>query len=124
MLEKTARPAGRLGALLLTVKDLDRSATFYMDTLGLALTRRQGAFAYFDAGDFLLVLQQFPAMNAPQKTYFVVFRVEDIDAAHGALAAKGIEFHMPIVPFFDDQFGANFSDPDGHTLTIMGPRRP
>ncbi len=115
-------PVGSLSALMLTVRDLDAAVAFYTGTLGCALESRNDAFAYLDAGDFLLVLNARPDAPKPQMTYFVVFRVDDIDAAHAALQAKGVTFMMPVVPFFADQFGTNFTDPDGHPLTLMGPK--
>ena len=113
---------GKLGAAMLIVLDLQRSVQFYTDTLGCTLHSQNENFAYLDAGDFLLTLNGNPNAPAPAVTHFFIFRVDDIDRAFDALKSKGIEFMMPVISFFDDQFGASFTDPDGHPLTIMGPR--
>lgn len=113
---------GRLGALLLVVKDIDESIAFYTETVGCTLSERSEAFAYLDAGEFLLCLQHHPEMPEVTQTSFIVFRVEDIDAAHERLLAKDVEFVMPVSPFFGENHGTSFADPSGHMLTIMGPK--
>ncbi len=51
----------RLGAVHLTVTDLDRSVAFYEDALGLALHRREGGVAAMGVGEEdLLVLYEEP----------------------------------------------------------------
>jgi catechol 2,3-dioxygenase len=51
----------RLGAVHLTVTDLDRSVAFYQDSLGLRLHRRESAVAALGAGaDDLVVLHEEP----------------------------------------------------------------
>ena len=51
----------RLGAVHLTVSDLDRSVAFYQDSLGLRLHRREDAVAALGAGeDDLVVLHEEP----------------------------------------------------------------
>lgn len=116
------QPIGKLAAAMLIVRDLSRSIRFYTETLGCTLQSQNETFAYLDAGDFLLTLNGNHNAPAPVVSHFFIFRVDNIDKAFDTLKAKGIEFMMPVVAFFDDQFGASFTDPDGHPLTIMGPR--
>ena len=52
----------------------------------------------------------------------MVFSVEDIDAAHQALRSRGVEFRREPRVVTGDQHAADFRDPDGHVLSIFGPR--
>jgi len=113
---------GDLNGLLLVVSDLERSLAWYTDVLGCRLLEKGHRFAYLNAGDFLLVLQESDDATKAASDHFIIIQVPDIDVAQDRLEERGVKFHMPAVPFFKDQFGTNFSDPDGHTLTIMGPK--
>jgi len=102
------------------VTDMDRSARFYGDVLGLAPVRRDGdEWAEFDAGSARLALHL--ARGAGQGAgggATAVFRVADLDAAKVALAARGVEFgHEGEVKGFA-RF-ASFADPDGNTLQVI-----
>jgi len=56
----------RLGAVHLTVSDLDRSVAFYQDALGLRQHRREGAVAALGAGgEELVVLHEEPGARPP-----------------------------------------------------------
>ncbi len=56
----------RLGAVHLTVAELDRSAAFYQDSLGLRLHRREDSVAAFGAGgEDLVVLHEQPGARRP-----------------------------------------------------------
>jgi len=68
-LTSTSKPtlpaALRLGAVHVTVTDLDRSIGFYQDVIGLKLHRREDAVAALGAGgEDLLVLHEEPAARA------------------------------------------------------------
>ena len=52
----------------------------------------------------------------------VVFGVDDVTAAHAALTARGVAFLGPPRNVSGDQWAANFRDPDGHLLSVFGPR--
>ena len=59
----------RLGAVHLTVRDLDRSIPFYEDSIGLRLLRRDGPEAALGAADDdLLVLVEEPGRAPPGAT--------------------------------------------------------
>ena len=53
----------------------------------------------------------------------LVFHVADIDAGHRALSARGVAFRIAPRPVTADRLAADFRDPDGHVLSILGPRR-
>ncbi|MBI4083816.1 MAG: VOC family protein [Candidatus Lambdaproteobacteria bacterium] len=115
----------KLGTVMLGVSDLGRSVAFYRDALGLPLQSSTGGFAFFDGGGVTLCLHATQGLAAPadERSVELVFHVEDIHAAHGALSARGVPFRSAPRPVTGDQHAADFRDPDGHVLSIFGPRR-
>ncbi len=113
-------------------RDLNETRTFYEESLGARL------LAYFKGPPGLLFFDFFGTRilferAAPSATIY--FWVDDINAAHEELKAKGIEFtHEPRAIFRDDQgiFGesgheewmAFFKDPSGNTLALATQRPP
>jgi catechol 2,3-dioxygenase len=57
----TLPPTLRLGAVHLTVTDLDRSIAFYQDALGLRVHRREDSVAALGAGEHVVVLHENPS---------------------------------------------------------------
>ncbi len=53
----------------------------------------------------------------------VVFSVDDVRAAHQELAERGISFTREPRVVSGPMWAANFSDPDGHGLSVFGPER-
>jgi len=51
-----------------------------------------------------------------------VFEVEDVDAAYLSLSARGVVFRVRPRVVTGDRYAADFRDPDGHVLSIFGPR--
>ena len=105
--------------------DLDRSRTFYEDTLGatfLALYQPPGLL-FFDFSGVRLLLENGAGRSV------VYFQVPDIQSAYDELSARGVAFESaPHMIFKDDAgtFGeagkeewmAFFKDPDGNTLAL------
>jgi methylmalonyl-CoA/ethylmalonyl-CoA epimerase len=114
-----------VGQIALTVADADRSQAFYGDVLGLSLLYRFGTLVFFDAGNLRLMLGQGPEI-APGNSC-VYFRVADIEAAHAALAARGVGFQEgpQLIARMPDHelWMAFFQDPDGHQLALMTEKR-
>lgn len=52
----------------------------------------------------------------------LVFHVADIDAACAALNSRGVKFRIEPRIVTGNQLAADFRDPDGHVLSIFGPR--
>jgi catechol 2,3-dioxygenase-like lactoylglutathione lyase family enzyme len=117
-------PLSRIGVLILGVTDLERSVGYYRDTLGLPVRGTGGEFAFLDAGGITLALRESRALSPPGEEggVEVVFSVEDVGAAHAALRSRGVEFRCDPRVVTGDQFAADFRDPDGHVLSIFGPR--
>jgi DNA-binding CsgD family transcriptional regulator/catechol 2,3-dioxygenase-like lactoylglutathione lyase family enzyme len=80
---------GRIGQLARTVRDIGAAEAFYRDTLGLRHLYTFGTLAFFDCDGVRLFLSQGDATASESIVYF---RVEDIHAAHAALAARGVAF--------------------------------
>jgi len=114
----------RIGVVMLGVRDLDRSVTFYRDLLYLPLKIQFPGFAFFDAGNVSLVLSEplakaeTPVAGATE----IVFAVPDVHEAYEALRANGIEFRTGPRNANGTDWAASFDDPDGHTLSIFGPK--
>lgn len=110
--------------LLLGVSDVNRSVAFYRDAVGLPVQFGSGEIAFLDAGGVTLVLQErkdLPPPDGGLRTE-IVFPVDDIDAAHRALRDRGVAFRVEPRVVTGDRLAADFRDPDGHVLSIFGPR--
>jgi catechol 2,3-dioxygenase-like lactoylglutathione lyase family enzyme len=99
------------------VTDMERAVAFYRDVLGLDLVRREGSnWAVFDAGGLQFALHG--AIEVTPGGATAVFSVEDLEAAMGTLAARGVRFvHEGEVAGYA-RF-ASFPDPDGNTVQLI-----
>lgn len=115
----------KVGVIMLGATDLARSVAFYRDILGLPLQHQFEGFAFFDGGGVTLALSQpvARALGGKPGASQVVFSVEDVRAAHAALRAKGVVFSGEPFNATGTMWSANFTDPDGHQLSVFGPER-
>jgi catechol 2,3-dioxygenase-like lactoylglutathione lyase family enzyme len=102
------------------VTDMERSTTFYRDTLGLPQTS-EGGFPEFKLGDngflYLLSLEAVGgAFRGPHDAGFAL-RVPDVHEARQELEAKGVEFRGDVLDTGVCQM-AFFGDPDGNQLVL------
>ena len=116
-----------IAVVMLGVKDLPRSVAFYRDTLGLkAQGEVPGEFAFFNAGATTLALSSPLAdpKSSPSTVgaLEVVFGVEDVTAGYEALRARGVTFVVEPRNVTGANWSAVFTDPDGHRLSIFGPK--
>jgi predicted enzyme related to lactoylglutathione lyase len=117
-------PLSKASMIMLGVTDLNRSVVFYRDALGLTPQGQMEQFAFFDLGGVQLGLNAplgksvQPAAGATE----VVFPVESVTAAFGQLKQRGCPFIVEPRAVNADSWAATLTDPDGHRLTIMGPR--
>ncbi len=133
-MKATSLVLGPLQQVALSVRDLDRSVAFFRDGVGLeqiAVIDPPG-IAFFRLGETRLLLERSASVSPGAATLY--FRVADIDAAHAALRARGIEFEQPPHLIHRDDSGtfgaageeewmAFFKDPDGHDLAIAARMR-
>lgn len=111
----------KLANVILLVSDLERSAEFYRDILGLEERGRvPGEFVFFEAGGTALALRKSDSPRAPGDSEFS-FEVADVRATYDSLKSKVPFFIAPRAVTGDearDLYAANFRDPDGHHLSI------
>jgi catechol 2,3-dioxygenase-like lactoylglutathione lyase family enzyme len=119
---------GALGQIGLTVSDVDRSAGFYRDTLGLPFLFAYPGLAFFMLGDVRLMLTLPESGEPRQMASPLYFRVHDIAQVHAALSERGVEFvDAPHVIHRDDRMElwmTFFRDPDGNVLALMEEKAP
>ncbi|HWX56295.1 MAG TPA: VOC family protein [Verrucomicrobiae bacterium] len=113
----------RVGTVMLGVSDLDKSLTFYCNTLGLTVKMRLQELALLDAGTITLGITQALSRATLQKAGAteIVFQVENVRAAHASLVAQGVTFLREPAQVTPTDWAAHFRDPDGHLLSVFGP---
>lgn len=113
---------GKIGFILLGVKDLDRSTAFYRDRLGMTVQFQSGEFAFFAAGGITLALTVAlaGAYGEGAGANEIVFSVDDVRGSYEALRKQGVQFTHEPHNVTGTQWAANFDDPDGHHLSIFG----
>ena len=122
-MSETTFKLSQVSNVMLGVRDLARSMAFYRDTLGLALQNQFPGFGFLSGGGVTLVLSEPLAKNSPQLSggAEIVFSVEDVRAAHQALAKRGVQFTHEPRNVTGTLWAANFDDPDRYHLSIFGP---
>ena len=125
-------PAGarlkQVAVVILGVTDLPKSVAFYRDVLGLEPQGEiPGDFAFFKAGGVTLALSKAHAdpKNSPHivGASEVVFGVDDVAASYEVLRARGVGFARGPRQVAGPNWAANFTDPDGHRLSLFGPEK-
>ena len=124
MSTKTDVKLSRVGYLMIPVRDMARSLAFYRDALGLAVRFAGDEFAFLDGGGVAVALRRAANLGpaCADHSIEVVFEVDGIDAAYESLRARGVEFRNAPRQATGDRYAADFRDPDGHVLSIFGPK--
>lgn len=119
----TPAPITGIGNIILKVRDMERSLTFYRDAVGLSVRVPGPEFAFLAAGSVTLCLRQDARLGeaVDEGRVEIVFDVEDIHAAHEALKARGVAFRVEPRVVTGSLWATDFRDPDGHALSIFGP---
>lgn len=113
-----------LGQIALTVRDVEQSAAFYRDALGLRfLFAPAPSLAFLMIGGVRLMLSAAEGEFTPGGSTVLYLRVADILLAHVAMQQRGVTFvdepHL-VAPMPDhDLWMCFFRDPDRHTLALM-----
>jgi predicted enzyme related to lactoylglutathione lyase len=118
-------PPLRVSMVAVGVTDMARSIEFYGGTLGLTLAGNPGEVTLFRAGDVTLVLNRPLGRTAGAAlvgAVEIVFPVESVAAAHTNLAERGCRFVREPREVTPGTWAATFTDPDGHRLTLLGPK--
>ncbi len=118
---------GKVGYVILSVRDVPRSTRFYRDLLGLPVRSEAPGWVEFDMGQMVLVIHPYPGMmpfNNSNAMPEVVFECRDVTGTYASLRAKGLHFSHPPVKVSQtsqgDGVSAEFRDPDGNRLSIYG----
>ena len=114
-----------ISMIMLGVRNMERSVSFYRDKLGIALKQQFPGFAMFDTGAVTLVLSEDRAegeANVAGATE-VIFSVDDVTSGAEALKTQGVVFSHEPHQVNGPMWAANFPDPDGHLLTLFGPEQ-
>jgi catechol 2,3-dioxygenase-like lactoylglutathione lyase family enzyme len=113
-----------IGVIMLGVTNMDRSTAFYRDRLGLELMVVEPNLAFAKAGHVTLGLSKGLAAIADPVAGAVeiVFSVPSVETAYQALMQKGVTFAREPRQVTATDWATNFTDPDGHHLSIFGPK--
>jgi catechol 2,3-dioxygenase-like lactoylglutathione lyase family enzyme len=103
------------------VTDLERSARFYEETLGLERVPGPGGWPEFQLGENLSLYLVDPAnigeaFSGPH-TAHIALRVPDVEGVRRELEEKGIEFQGDVLDTGVCHM-AFFRDPDGNALML------
>jgi methylmalonyl-CoA/ethylmalonyl-CoA epimerase len=114
----------RVGQIAIVVRDLDRAVRFYRDVLGLPfLFQAPPGLAFFDCGGVRLMLTRPEGPEEGRGTSILYYVVDDIQAAHAALAARGVVFESSpgLIARLPDHelWMAGFRDSEGNVLELM-----
>ena len=110
--------------IALGVSDVSKSAAFYRDKAGFQLQNQFESLAFFAAGPITLMLngelrrKEGPLAGATE----VVVAVDSVTASHRDLTQRGCNFINQPREVTPGSWAVTFSDPDGHWLTLFGPK--
>lgn len=114
----------KLVQVAFTCRDLDRSRSFYRDTLGLSLMFEAGNMLFFQLEGLRLMVGKEENPGSPIGGAVIYFDAPDIDLLGAALEAKGVIFARPAetvqrTATHELKLRA-FHDPDGNAIALMG----
>ena len=113
---------GKLGTLMVVVKDMDRSIAFYRDVLGLKVKTQTPEWTALDAGNIEIGLhaESKHLHVRPTESAGFAFFVPDIQQAVDHLKANRVRILMPPK---EQSFGwlCVFTDPDGYHIQLCQP---
>jgi methylmalonyl-CoA/ethylmalonyl-CoA epimerase len=117
----------QLGQIATIVQDVDRATSFYRDVLRLELLFRAGEMSFFDVGGVRLMLSKPEAPEFDHPGSVLYFKVDDIEARHQELSARGVEFigapHLIARMPDHELWMAFFRDSERNVLALMSEKR-
>jgi catechol 2,3-dioxygenase-like lactoylglutathione lyase family enzyme len=113
----------KISLIMLGVSDMAASVAFYRDSLGMEVQQQSPEFTFLNGGGVTLALSK-PLWNASRRApgaSEVVFGVESVRSAYRELSYRGVPFPREPGNVTGAMWAANFTDPDGHNLSVFGP---
>jgi len=114
----------KISLIALGVSDLSKSVAFYRDMAGFDLQNQFESFAFLSAGPIMVMLNSGlrrpngPLVGAME----IVVAAESVTAAHLQLIERGCSFVNEPREVTPGSWASTFTDPDGHWLTLFGPK--
>jgi predicted enzyme related to lactoylglutathione lyase len=114
----------RIHQIAVTVRDVERAATFYRDILGMTfLFKAPPGLAFFDCGGIRLLLSLPEGANVPPGNSIIYYGVDDIQQAHATLSRRGVRFvaSPQLLARLPDRdvWLAEFRDSEDNVLALM-----
>jgi len=119
----------KVAQLLIPVEDFESGVAFYRDVLGIPfLFAAPPQMAFFDCAGVRLLVGVLPQGQIAQRGSAIYFQVSDIAAVYASLKNKGVDFraapHVVHRTPSSELWLAEFIDPDGNQLALMGETSP
>ena len=114
----------KITLIALGVSDLSKSIAFYRDKAGFELQNQFESLAFFSAGTISLMLNaglRRPDAPLPGAVELVV-AADSVSATHRQLIERGCTFINEPREVTPGSWATTFTDPDGHWLTLFGPK--
>jgi predicted enzyme related to lactoylglutathione lyase len=116
-----------IGQIAMVAKDVNRATAFYRDRLGMKFLFEFPGLSFFDCAGVRLMISKAEKPEFDHPGSVLYFKVNDIDAAHQDLGAKGVEFiekpHLIAKLPDHELWMAFFKDSEGNTLALMHEKR-
>lgn len=114
----------KISMIMLGVEDVARSVVFYRDVVALDLQSQSSEFAFFKTGAVTLALSRPLGLHLQPRAgaVEVIFAVASVSEAHRLLKERDCRFLNDPREVTPDSWAATFTDPDGHHLTLFGPK--
>lgn len=112
-----------LAFVMLGSTDIDRSATFYADRVGLELAQQFEGFAFMKAGTATIVLTSDLGGRISAGATFaseLVFGVSSVRATFEELRDAGVKLVNEPRQVNRDAWAITCADPDGHLISFYG----
>ncbi len=111
---------GKLGLVMIVVRDMERSVAFYRDVLGLKLLIHQDNWSQLDAGNIIIGLhpEGEEVKVSPTTGMSIGIYVDDLDVAVAEIRRRLAKLAIGPRP---EPFGrwALIFDPDGYSIQII-----
>jgi predicted enzyme related to lactoylglutathione lyase len=113
---------GDLNFVILHVRDVAATRSFYTDALGLAVAAENPTFVQFQAAGGATLALQHDEVAAPTDTIELWWQAQDVDALFAQLRERGVTIAQEPT---DLPFGRTLSikDPEGNVVSMYQPRK-